>query len=780
MAHTLKKFISCRGSALFMVVSTMTALTICCMAMYFSVVSSRSTQYAIFNQRQAYESASSIAEAVLAGVNTNHPSFAGLYNEMSAMEVGDVISTGANGFEAFGAATGIESTDQYDSQMGAYMVEITRLPDNETNNKKVFDMAYTVSVNGVKDVYHAIVEVSTTPKETPPAPTQIFAATGYVPNDVFLDGGSIFTDLFFDNEKTIVNAYGGKNMLVYGDLATGGSLQVFGYLIPKSPDPCIFAIRGDYSAEFNQPVTFAAGVDKSTVIIGGNAYFNNNNGFGNANVYINGDLYIKGNPDLSSSNYFVNGNIYVQGGYWVNLDKVRCNGIVDASNNTNQWGGSGGINGSKWKDGAVGDRWDDGVKASGFLTTTEAISLLNEKTATNTFYKWEINDNNPSADGYVRELDEGRSTAVKKKLHFSMNSDNPIPTQVLKYSDAEKGCIIEDVTLDRGNNSFNSITVLIDTGDNPDNVYTIRVKANRDFTGPDGHPDGVNETFSWYPLQSNDASVVLSVLVKGKGSVVIDIPEGVTYQDMSFAKTMHYGWFVLGGGTEDHKFGTTDEMTIFDARPVDHSNADQDFASFVHRDCYDGDGCNYQETSSTNKCSLCEGPMKTIHCSVHGDISSFCPNCQPELSGNHTGACKNHVGIKEIDSYLASHPSQKARMTVDGEVVYPNVNIFLVSCDESADIRLSIMANGEGIIQNGFFGFIYAPYMTFKAAYANQGGTMVRLMGGLTVSDYIIDDSMSLVACWPDKMPTDLMSSDCLKNQLPPLKDKSWKLQLVG
>ena len=52
-----------------MVLSTMTALLIVVMAMYFSVVSSCSVQYAVFNQEQSYQSSISVADAVIAGLN---------------------------------------------------------------------------------------------------------------------------------------------------------------------------------------------------------------------------------------------------------------------------------------------------------------------------------------------------------------------------------------------------------------------------------------------------------------------------------------------------------------------------------------------------------------------------------------------------------------------------------------------------------------------------------------------------------------------------------------
>lgn len=771
----LRKYVNNRGSALFMVISTMTALMISCMAMYFSVVSSRSTQYAIFNQQQSRQVSMSINDAVVAAMNDGKID---LGDAIAKLEVGEKLTTGGNGFSEFEA----DGTREADNDLGAYRMEITRLPDETVNGvvKKVYDMVVTSSVNGANNVYHNIIYYEESAKDNPPAPTQVFAATGYVPNDVFLDGGRFITDVFFDNEMTVVNAYGGKNMELWGNLSTGGSLTVHGYLIPNKKRTLTFAIRNTYTANFNQPVGFAPSpYEKSTVLIGGNCVLNENNGFSNANVYILGDLIIRGNPDLDTSNYFVDGDVIVESrqtawgsmGFWVNLKNVYANGIVDASNNSGG-GINGGLAGSLTNGkGKTAKSWNQKINGTNYLNVSEMIDLLEEKTATNQYYKWVINDYAPTKDKYVKELDESRpSTVVKKKIHFSQDYTNPIPVVELKYSNSEKGCIIEDVTCDKGNTAFNDIALIIDTGEDEDNVYTIRVKPNRDFDG-----DGTNETFSWYPFYTQDSSTVMSILVKGRGSVVVDVPKGVTYQDLSFQKFMHYGWYVLGGGTEfDGPYGH-----IYKQGSIDNSNADVNLEQFIHKDCKAGDGCSYTEGESTNVCSSCGGKKKTVKCSIHGSLNEFCPACQPDKKNNHVGECVNHVGRKEIDQYLASHAALKSRlMGSDGKLIYPTTNIFLVSCDESANIRLSLMQSGETIIQNSFFGYVYAPYMTFKAYGNNSGGGMVRLMGGMTVSDYIIDDSMSMIACWPEKMPTDLMSDECKQNKLDGVAGKGWKISL--
>ena len=822
MRSFMRKYVSNRGSALFMVISTMTALMISCMAMYFSVISSRSTQYAIFNQQQSKQVSMSINDAVLAGMMDGQLQY--LFDDMAKLNVGEKLTTNANGFAEYGG------DKAPDDNLGAYRMEITRLEDSDEGGY-VFDIVVTSSVNGANSIFHTIIEYSPG-GGSPSAPTQIWAATGYVPNDVFLDGGRFMSDLFFDNEKTIINAYGHKNMQVCGDLSSAGSILLYEYLFACPDRVSTWAVRGDYTSKFNKPVYFApgdpgeaadpskhlynsamVGCDRSTVLIGGNAYFdryNTTTDFQNANVYIFGDVHITGLLS-SNSNYFVDGNVYIEGGnVATDMKNVYCNGIIDATKNQNEaLKNCPNINtqaSPKILTGKSVKSWNQmAAESDEFLSVSDALNLLLEKTASHDYYKWEVNDSNSRGDKYVAELDEKcpggnhnesnlSCKAVHKTINFCQNYIQPVPTYTLTYSASEKGCIIDDITCDQGNTSFNHIALIIDTGEDPDNVYTIRVKANRDLDG-----DGKNETFMWYPFNRFNSGTYMNVLVKGRGSVVVDIPKGVTYQDTDFVRFMHYGWFVLGGGTEkDRQFDYTmydpdkpndwGGMGVWESRSEIHhlygdtydnfytKTMDFTFESFVHRDCTEGDGCAYTEKSSSAVCPICGGAMKSVVCSVHEQLSDFCPACSPEKNNNHAGECKDRVGRKEIDNYLATHSAMKERMEDSkGKIIYPTTNIYLVSCDESADIRLSTYADGTKIKQNSFFGYVYAPYMTFKAYGENSGGNLVRMMGGMTVSSYIIDDSMTMISCWPEKMPQDLMSSDGMSS-LPSLGSKSWKI----
>ena len=79
----------------------------------------------------------------------------------------------------------------------------------------------------------------------------------------------------------------------------------------------------------------------------------------------------------------------------------------------------------------------------------------------------------------------------------------------------------------------------------------------------------------------------------------------------------------------------------------------------------------------------------------------------------------------------------------------PNVNIFVVSCDQNADIQFGIKkANpSESLQANIFFGYVYAPYMTFVCI--GDGGSM-KSVGGLIVSDVQINGCLEFLFAQPD------------------------------
>lgn len=800
MAHSLRKYLSNRGSALFMVLSTMTALMIACMAMYFSVVSSRTTQFATFFREQSYQSALSLNDMVLAGLmdGTLASGNTDLLSELSDLKEGQTITTGANGFKSFDSTLSGSDIEQ----MGAYTMDITRLPNEMVNGRDnmTFDVATTTLNNGVADTVHTYIHVELADEEIPNG-DNIFAATGYVPNDTYLDAGYYMTDVFFDTEFTYLSLFS-SNCRFAGDLRTGGSMQIKGAFMQLTDgtnigatdaiygryNPVTWAIRGNLDIDWTGCMPFKSG---SKVYIGGNVDLEGGgfevDGSGTIDVYILGDLKV---PDSGIKTDKV--NLYVQGDIIGN--QIGTPASLKTCKDTT----------------FTHTTWDS--------SDVMAIKReLNRETYSKTYRKWIINDGDPAkglsdaSNDYVEELDVSRGKA--KEFTIELNDSNGpsdgVPALTSVYTIAYPGSTSDDGTANfvgkggiikgvKGTTTGNLVplTVVIDTGNDEKNVMTLRVSG---YLKDDGKtPDPSGRVFKWFPT----CSTTCQIIVKGKGILVIDIPEGVIYQDCDRQKFMHYSWFTLLGGTEGDKTvhvntaaeGSTatwedKEVHYYDGTAIS-TNSSPTAVSFIHTNCGSGNShchCSYSTVDAKDKdghdikCTKHPDQCKQrVMCSVHGNtsVADYCPKCddftkkkvEKLTAGSFAeGVCDNRLDKDAVDTYCASHGISLP----DG--IYPKCDIFLVSSDESSEIRLSNDLAGGAIMHNGFYGFIYAPYMSFKAEGSSGSGGL-RLCGGLVVSDYAINDHLSMANLYPTKMPNDLMgeSSDVMTG----LTEKSWKISL--
>lgn len=805
MAHSLRKYLSNRGSALFMVISTMTALMIACMAMYFSVISARTTQFATFFREQSYQSAVSLNDMVLAGLmdGTLTSGDKDLLSTLAEMNEGETITTGANGFSSFDSTL----TGSDIAQMGAYSMDITRLPNEMVNGKDnmTFDIATTTINNGVADTVHTYVHVQMSDEEIPNG-DNIFAATGYVPNDTYLDAGKYMTDVFFDTEFTYISLY--ENACVFaGGLRAGGSLIINnsfqtmgdpftlegGAVISGRYNAVTWAIRNNFTIKHTGPLKFKAG---SKIMIGGDLEFTNGGGFdvdgsGTIDVYVLGDLTV---PDTGIKTNNV--NLYVQG----NIKGAQIG--TPASLHTNS---STSFSHTSWD-------------SSDILAIQRE---LNRETYSKTYKKWIVNGEDSSKDDYISGLDVTAGTAeeITVKLNPSNTTQNGIEAGTTtftiafpgadsdvngtadavcksagaKYPNAA-GAVIKEVvgptdwsgkysfTGQYGDSSDGSKvtvnTIVLDTGNDEKNIMFLRVCGYLDDDGQT--PSSSGNIFKWFA----NSNAACTVLVKGKGTVVIDIPEGVIYQDCDRQQFIHETWFNLLGGVEYDVTGTVQGIDGSWGEKTTHvynSNAIQTgsaaiAAKYIHCGCKKGDGCTYSQVYAKDKsgnkieCTKHPGEYKiTVECSKHGStsVSAFCPKC--DEFNKEKVECLTGVGGKTYTDGVCNNRLEKADFIADAGSL-PS-DIFLVNSSESAEIRLS----GNGIIQNGFYGIVYAPYMTFKAEGSSGNGAN-RLCGGLIVSDYAIKDHYAFTNLYPQKMPNDLMgdSSDVLTG----LAEKSWKIGL--
>ncbi|MBE6889030.1 MAG: hypothetical protein E7478_06190 [Ruminococcaceae bacterium] len=840
MKHALRKYLSRRGSALFMVLSLMTALMILVMAMYFSVVGSRDVQYKVFYQEQAYRSSISLSDAVVSGLEKDGwiaseggTEFITLLTSME--NVGDVVTTNGNGFAAF-STTGAGKEEE--DQLGAYTITITRLNDEKKNKTTVrtFDIAITTSTGGVIETTHSYISIpEQEPQELPQEGFNPFTSTGYVPNDSFLEGGTFRFDVVIDNENAALGAArsvtGQLDLKIYGNLSAGGSLYNEYLTAPCNnsdlEEPVVWAIRNKYTQSSDQTLCLGpSNTNLGLMMVGGDFIHRKGSMPKNCDIYVLGDLYLGTNqvsvPD--NAHIYVYGNIYFDGGAkdcMASYKKgtVFCKGMyqngVAVENPCDAW-------------------TNDATLPKGAMTPKEMAAELDRRTTSVSYSNWEINDRIKTENGkeradYIPELDPNNKGSYNevdiyynvsdKDIHYT-NYKNEVVTvpafTATKYLEWEKGnvledyfgpgqdlpytaCKIDDIFDVSDGNQFNNCALVIDTGNDPKNQYIIQLSNNRDF-----NRDGTREAFSWYPRDYYSSALQMSVIVKGKGSVVIDIPDDVVYQDISNNLVIHETLFFLLGGSIDTGKGTSSEQLIFKPGKVIDGTAAANMYDFIHTDCEaDCSQCTYTKTddNTTPECTICAQNGETNHvvevrCKKHEYTYSFCPHCSPEKepekdnSGDYYGLCVNRIDRAKVDTALTkilSGSDEYRFLTNNGknDIPYPTTNIFLVSCSESADIRISgdvAMSSGNKhtVSQNGFYGFIYAPYMTFKAYGDSSGGGYVRFCGGMIVSDYVFKDSMSTITCLPEYLPYSLMSSRSRSDTLSALSSKSWKVSLIG
>lgn len=826
MRHVLRKYTSNRGSALFMVISTMTALFISCMAMYFSMASARSSQNVVFNKLQANQSAMSISRIVANGISSYSEDPDSLYQKGLHLGIGESITTDGNGFKSLDPnnAAGLDLDN-----LGAYSVTITCV-DKDANGNVTLDVMVITSVDGNRDSIHMTVTINETLPDNPPGQSgaggdaELFAATGYVPNDAYATNGYFLTDVFYDTQFTYLNTFeGATESRMAQSVSTGGTMffdngamsalnSAGSYTeAAKSIGPVTWAVRGDLYANFGNKFEMRGG---SQILVGGDFVrgknagdsmlkVNNDNYTGSVplgdhiSIYINGDFYFNNTMINNDIWFFVNGNVYGLSDNPANSGsniKIFVTGDIDAKTGSlsaqckNKLAETG-VGIYEWK--ASGTDWDQG------LTYTEAIQLLGQKTATISYYKWDLTDNTKNAPHIDIRInsdrdnnpawtdDKGNTYEAGTNCYIISYDKNTSSAKYIKgesTTGAYPGVIGDSFVIDSvwtrcGQNTNGTQAIIIDTGDNPDNIITLKLC---DVTGGD-------KIFTWFYDEGipegmfSDAPRL--VLLRGRGTVLIDIPAGITYQDVSYMQTVHASWYLAEKG---HISSTTkngkEYISFHDLGPQDAHGPD--VANYIHRTCNGpSDGCEFTYKDSTATCDLCGGKLKTVHCSVHEDVNKYCPKCYPEKNSRNNW-CVNHVDRKAFDTFYGglSGIEKEFASGADHKVVYPTTNFMLISCEESAEMLFSVGKKGNTIDKNSFFGFIYAPYMTFLAS-GGSGGGFVKICGGMTVSDYDFNSTQGYIGCYPDKMPNEIagmkgggdMSGGKLEGA-----SKSWKVEIGG
>ena len=736
MKHALRKYLSPCGSALFMVVSTMAALTVLVTAMYMSVLSSRQVQYATFDQEQAYVTSTSVADIFTAYISDSKNASTTIMKKISTMKAGQTITTNGNDFAAFGGT-------KEDSAIGAYTVDIKRL-NNETISGvdwNVYDIAVTVQKNGVAETTHSLVRSKNgEPTQMEPI-DRFFTSTGYLPNDVWISSITTDSTVYCDNEYTVFakdkNAAGDGDVMLNMDIiCAGGALFNDKSTFTSFDEPLtwVFGNNVTFGQGFT-PSDFNLGTNtgRGRIIVGGDMKLDGSNA--GKTIPSNVDVYVFGNLYLGKCYANFNGNLYVGGN------------IIAENNNSHQFS-------SVYVDGEMkttsGGTISGSCNKKGKCPTDvmdAARKTLDDKIGGSVFPKWQAKTAGLSEEPIVFKNSGG---ADGKFVHYIKDD-----------------CTIRDIRItnvEGSGSEVNDYSIILDTGDDPEHVLTLRVEANAS-----------GNTFMWLPDFSSSQHI--SVVIVGRGSVVIDVPDGVTYQATDREFFGHIAWFMMGGGSIQY----TSSGVLYLKKP-------DDLYKTLNNNIKSGDFILQYPDGTCSYTKIGTGSDAAYTCSSHGG-SYEAHNVDKVKEGRKDSLCRGRILRNKVDAFYAANssiknniveyytscygPSLNSSSGYSSDCYYPNVNAFVISVLENADIQLGVdKLTRSPIMQNVFCGYVYAPYMTYVCVGSGGGG--VKNVGGMIVSDIALSGPYNYIFAQPERTISQISGEDM--DSLQPSGSRVWRV----
>ena len=599
------------------------------------------------------------------------------------------------------------------------------------------------------------------------------------------------------NDMTIVERPYQFNL---GGNATAGDLETCedrGRLMIGGNFDCTKSKSGFIAGESNKP---------TDVYILGNCTL----GGDHNSLHIHGNLYVNGNLILDSTaagrDYLIDGKIYLNGriicGAGVNPETISFNNMKITYDESGKWTSATDSSGSNVKI----LKWTETNVPDNGYTAEKAQSVIDEKIGKSVYPKWNIEGSDDVVDiSFCRFF-----TNVMQDQYNGLVSDsvkNAIAKCFPSYNDAvdafepclvrtiSSNCTIQHIYNYGGNDGVP--TIIFDTGDAGNNLI-INLKANRDTDG-----DGVEDTFSWLPTdrkpmiddngnwdKTDDVPILesaitgkiawsetyapgsnnkINILTIGDGNLIINVGEYEVYNEdgsLEYKRSVvyestyqeyfgHYAWFMAHGGSYDPAGKTAQTNGVTKSLPCFKKGSGFGSAQIAKDSVHHADGC-----------SGC----------VYDEVT-----LQDDDGEEYTGyKCQTHdtivKGTIEEDVCYCDGKVEKSKYAgmyeYDGEEQLPNVNIFLVSSSESADIRLATPGITTAM-DNVFFGYIYAPYMTYIDMV--KGGQL-KYVGGLIVSDYIISGSAKYVFALPDQNINEISGEGIDIDYFVPAGSREWRV----
>ena len=317
-----------------LVLAVMTILIIAASAVYYMVMSNRGSVETRYDDEQAYQTALSVSsgvseyiDAYLSGISAS----SGKLNDSNDL-VSAIIGLPENGSISTtqSGAASAALADFGDYGMGEYEVTITK-DSIETNGEETvhtFIIETTAVVDGQKVTLVQVKTITTGPAEYF---TRFFTSTGKSPEDVVIDSNDILTDIYLENDYSMIG--GGGHELRANVYATGtfvdNGVQFTGpadteivigehFYANTSGGNAILSSGGTLMVGGNMEAAKEIGADNAYII--GDLYINHAMNDYDPNIYVNGDCYINADGTKNCT-FYINGDLYLnketQGTFYV-------------------------------------------------------------------------------------------------------------------------------------------------------------------------------------------------------------------------------------------------------------------------------------------------------------------------------------------------------------------------------------------------------------------------------------------------------------------------------
>lgn len=614
-------------------------------------------------------------------------------------------------------------------------------------------------------------------------------ATGYSTVNSSIGNGVYNMPLYFENEYTVI---GGQEYHphINSDLTCKGNLSMV--LCGNPPDtsvPVTWVVGNDLELDCNNNSLRidlkGKSYQPSRLIIGGDLISSDANTnyslyiASNTEVYVQGDVYIKKGIKIeANAKMYVKGNVYITDPTFSDYYNTL---LANWNVNTTNFFVGGKIWDTKNDVDAAESYYIEDYKFSTFVGALDvtssdwinAWSTLDGRMNSPAYERLPVIDSEDSLphvtllyNNDYRDADyNGKTitgvTMINEELTIDKYPDGVIIDDLIDVAEYNRD---NNITVPGSNeiyspNQKNIYCTVIDTGEDPNGVFKLLVKPNHDYDG-----DGINETFTWLPLKYAEYKSYCSmhpyVLIKGRGTLAIEVPEGTTYQAAYKEVFMHINWFTMLGGRIDY---TRDGNPYVEERDmvIDRSGSTALENGWIHT----ADNCDNVMCSIVQKTETDEnGEAVEVHyCEIHDRKVNLL-----ETAANDCG-CSGVIEKIQIDSWISENLSGKSAEQIaaftdsNGDTIYPNVNTLLVSNDDSAQISLAYVDGEETLLSNTFWGWVYAPYMNYmgkcEGIDSSRTSSGTRIVGGMVVSGYCADDLYTNTYCRPDEAVINLIKT---------------------